>query len=274
MGAAFVEVLHDLWLFALGRDAQPTVSYRPTPRPDSADVVRSTPPSPTLDLVVPAISPDMVEGRSAYIAWEEVACLSRPALDFDTVLGTLSYADRVAVDVIEGEFAHVISPTVAGWVPVGALTEDQQSVLPYFLDGQRYQNDSPETKKLRTFIKDEALGAVLQLPLQGTEYIMYRLRRAGVTVRWSDVRPRTPGSWQRLLRGQSGVTMSIEPKTGAVLEYTGSEAPSFLGYVESVKPDRSIVLTSVGRDADGQFREETLSADEWREWRPVFISFT
>lgn len=277
MGAALVEVLYDLWLFALRRDTKPRIEYRPTPRPDSADTVVEPAPAPapvSLDLVVPPISPDMIQGRSAYVVHDAVVCLSRPTFDFDTVVGMLDYAERVAVDVIEGEFAHIITPSMSGWVPVEMLTDDLSVVMPQLESGKVYGSQSEETKKLRKYIDDEALGSALALPLQGSEYLLFRLKRAGTKVRWSDVRPRAAGKWQSILRGQGGVTMGIEPKTGAVLEYSGGETQSFLGYVESVKPNRSIVISSVGREREAEYREETFSNEQWREWRPVFISFT
>ena len=38
-------------------------------------------------------------------------------------------------------------------------------------------------------------------------------------------------------------------------------------------PDESIVVESVGKEVDGEFLIETLTPTQWRELRPVFISF-
>lgn len=269
MGAAFLEVLHDLWIFAFGKRQVPS-SYYERAAIGSAAVVQK----PELSLDVPAITSQMVEGRIAYVLGRDVRCYQLPEISFDAALGVLPYAEAVKVDVIEGMFAHVYAKHCTGWVETKYLTDDKQMIMPHFKPAFVYTANSDETVKLRRYIDDEFLAGELELPLQPTEYVHFRVSSEMHTFSWPQVRPREVGRWQGILRGQPGVRMSIEPKTGSVLEYSGAEGRSFLAYVDSVKPDQSIVISSVGRLKDGEFLHEEVLPEKWREWRPVFISFS
>lgn len=69
--------------------------------------------------------------------------------------------------------------------------------------------------------------------------------------------------------------MTLEPKTGSILEYAGDDGVNgFLAYVVAVHPDLSITIKSIGRLKEGEYREEDFTQSQWKEWRPVFISFS
>lgn len=263
---ALKEVLIDLWNFALGRELSAESSL--VAQPSDATVL-----SPVPDLVVPPIQP-IVGSQTAYILVPKAHCLSRPVKSFDGVVGQCTYAEKVLVDKTEGMFAHVHAARCTGWIELAQLTEDKASITPQFSSSIVYNMLHPETIKLRKLTQDEQLGNALHLPLQGLEYILFRLNEQGILVDWQGARPRLPGSWQTLLRGVKGVTMNIEPKTGSVLETSGTEAKPFLAYVESVSPDSILTITSVGRKNEGEFLREEIVKAQWIEWRPVFISFS
>ena len=77
------------------------------------------------------------------------------------------------------------------------------------------------------------------------------------------------------MRGVRGVSISVEPRTQAVLERPAESGErGFVAYVSAVHPDNSIVIEGVGMFMAGEYTVETFSHEEWREWRPVFISFS
>ncbi len=263
---ALKEVLVDLWLFALGRESY-TIEGRDT------NVSKSPPVVPLHDLVVPPIQP-IVGSQAAYVISDFANCLSRPVKSFDGVVGQFTYAQKVFVDMSEGIFAHVSTSHLSGWVEVSQLTDDKFRVIPQFATAVVYDMLHAETIKLRKLTHDEQLGNVLHLPLQGLEYMLFRLKEQNISIDWKGKRPRLAGDWQVILRGIKSITMNIEPKTGSVLESSGTETKPFLAYVESVSPDSIITITSVGRVHEGEFLREEVPKSQWIEWRPVFISFS
>jgi hypothetical protein len=58
-----------------------------------------------------------------------------------------------------------------------------------------------------------------------------------------------------------------------VLECKGDKE-QFLAFVESVIPDDSIIISSIGRHEAGVYEKQEFTRAQWRELRPVFISFT
>ncbi len=272
---AFRAVLMDLWEFIVLARKQATLSQ-------NAPLLLTASPAQELLPAPPTTTPYRKEvvrgvlmaGRTVYIKHDNTQCFQRPVIAFDTRLGTLSYGQTVSVDVVEGQFAHVISDTVQGWVMASALTERRSDVYPECVLGEVYTHNNEVTIAIRTLLKDECFGALLGIPLQGVEYVLYELKRQGVSVPWPDIRPRDAGSWQTLLRGRRGVHSTVLPRTGAIMEYRTVTGIGALLLIREVHPDNSIKVTSVGRMTEGEYREEILTEAQWREWRPVFISFT
>lgn len=67
--------------------------------------------------------------------------------------------------------------------------------------------------------------------------------------------------------------MSIEPRTSSIIEYLNENNDGIIGFITEVSPDLAITMSSVGRIEAGEYRVEKFTHDEWKEWRPVFISF-
>jgi hypothetical protein len=145
-------------------------------------------------------------------------------------------------------------------------------VFPELVSGTVYAEDSLETKKLRQYIEDEFFATELFLPLQPVELVMYRLKRHGLKIDWPAIRPRLAGTWQNILKGQSGIKIGLVPKTGAIIEYRNDDGTGFVGYTKAVKVDESIIIEGVGRKVVGEYREELIEKSEWQNWRPVWIS--
>ncbi|MCA9362376.1 hypothetical protein KC906_03290 [Candidatus Kaiserbacteria bacterium] len=274
---AIREVLQDLWQFVVTGLLRGKTSVAPLQLPGqtamgtntSIPAERFTFPGPKVSL-----SSDEAFSQTVYVAVPHLPCLARPALNFDLQLGLCTYAQTVQLLRTAGEYAEVRTGALQGWVLQQGLTDRRSAVFPECTDGVLYTAVHPETEKLRLCLKDDMLGGVLGLSLQPSEYVRYRLWQRRVQVPWAKQRPRVAGEWQRLLKGARGVRIGIEPRTGAVLEHVREEgSDAFLGYVETVHPDLSISLSSVGRVNDGEYRYEQLAHAEWKEWRPVFISF-
>lgn len=273
---AFFEVLKDLWDFAFGYSGQNSMRATDTlnlPAPD--DKVPSTTGKSLSGVIIPTHKAGQALGRVVYVQSDTATCFNRPELSFDTQLCQLTYGEKVSVNRMKGEFAEIDATKIRGWVESKNLSDDASEVFPALESGVIYGKGDAETIKLRRFLNDETLAGRLALPLQSTEHVLYLLKRFGLKVNWPLTRPRVPGTWQKILRGVKGVSMSIEPRTAAIFEYVGDEGvPGFLGYIEAVHPDQSITLQSVGRKNEGEYLVEEFTNQEWKEWRPTFITFT
>lgn len=274
MVKAFIEVVKDLWHFfcELFVDSKTVQKHQITT--ESEKTINKTEILPTRPLVVVNTKSGNIEGWTAFVQEDAVPIFSTSEILIDSRLGYLSYGDKVNVTGESGDFSTINIFGIKGWVKTLELTENFHQVYPNFVHTQKYDSKHEETQKLRRLIKDEVLGGQLKLPLQSSEFVLFMLKEARVVFEWPSKRPRLPGAWKALLRGVKGVTLSLEPHTGSVIEYAGDEGMSgFLGYVKVVRPDLSITVQSVGRLKDGEYLNEEFSHDEWKEWRPVFISF-
>lgn len=277
MWLAFKEVLSDLWYFANGisLSTKPNVkmaAVEPNPRKEAL-----LPRSETEDTGNPKLSSakdNQLLGYPVYVLTEKTDIFCVPELGFDIKITTVNYGQTLQLIRQKGDYAEVQFMTYHGWVSMANVTDDREQVCPMFRPMYCYDNKNEHTTRLRECIKDEMLGGVLSIALQSAEFVLYKLWENKRQISWNNYRPRIAGAWQTALRGALGVNIGIEPHTGAILECAGSGQSAFLGYVESVHPDSSIVLHSIGRVKEGEFRAEHLTRDVWKEWRPVFITFT
>lgn len=217
--------------------------------------------------------PQQLPGVRGYICVPSVAVLATPNLSFDACRTRLSYGTRVTYRRQSGTWIEIESSKATGWVPAATISATSTLVLPQLCAGVVYGAEQRETKKLRACIQDSTMAGELRLPLQDVELALYHLWQSGYQVSWSAERPRIAGRWHQLLRGVRNVSMGIEPRTNAIMEYHGNGTPGFLAVVRSVTPAQHITLATVGRQQPGEYLEEEFSVATWREWRPVFISF-
>ncbi len=265
----FLEVVEELLLFVyhkfLPRQAQsePILLLSDT---STAPVTRYIPSSIEL-MPIPFSS----QGRIGFCVTEPTRIFARPLWSFDGVISLLSYGDKVQIVSYEGRFARIGYDSVAGWVLKDDLTTDATVIYPIFESGHVYSALDDETKKLRRLIRDEFFTEELYIPLQAGELVAYRLQAAGRTITWSSVRPRLPGSWHEILRGSPGVSISITPRTGSVIEGYQTTQEPFLGYVTAVDPENTITFEVVGLHEEGKYEQLSVKQAVWQEWRPVFI---
>lgn len=265
-----IEVLKDLWLFLVGRIHTSQLAYQP-PVALVAPAMPLSIPSPTAPISLPVmVSVPALGAGQGYCAAEPVVTIFKdPAVAFDTLVLRVPYGTKLALGEAKGRFIAVHEP-VTGWVLKDSVASHAE-VLPQFQRGHRYGADDAETMRLRTCIDDAFAGAEAGEPLQPAEYVTYRLRQRGVAIAWPQPWGRVPGTWQRKLKGQRGIHMDITPHTGAVMEYIIDDV-GYLAYVERVSPQYDITVSGIGLTYEGQYTEQVLTHDVWRELRPVFIS--
>ncbi|OGG87992.1 hypothetical protein A2592_01045 [Candidatus Kaiserbacteria bacterium RIFOXYD1_FULL_42_15] len=197
--------------------------------------------------------------------------LGAPHEEFDMVIDNFLYGTAVTVLSFKGRYARVWKSNNEGWVLKDVLTPDKNSVWPSLISGMVYDCGADETKKIRVLISDIFNAGRFSLSLQPGEYILYRLMTDNRQIVWTSIRPRTPGTWQQILRGKNGIHMSVSPKADSIMEWVNESGEGYLAYVEFVSPENTLALTSVGLTEIGIFTELVMAESVWRELRPVFI---
>lgn len=215
----------------------------------------------------------LLHGALAFVGEENTRLFTDPVIAFDGAICDVAYGDTVYVERYQGRFAEVRYGSLSGWVLRDALRESLRDIAPVFTAGERYDAHSEETQKLRRYIKDAFLGGEIGADLCDVEYAMYRLRQKGIAVSWRPERPRTAGTWQKKLRGVPSVHIGIVPRTDSVMEYLEEDRGHVL-FVEAVYPDESINVSAFGMEEEGVYTEAVWEKETYREFRPVFISFT
>ena len=279
-------VIHDLVTFVLQPFSRPVppevLSTSPVPlltrevplalAPLPSPTLLTSPSTPTLLPLTTGTVNDLIGlPEVVYVCVDEAPLFREPTLSVDGVVAKLPYASVLSVVVAEGLFWRVIYETGTAWVEKSVVVHDKGFVYPVFTSGLCYLALDTETKKLRRLIKDEFFTTRVHSPLLGMEYVLYRLQESGRKIDWSNtIRPRLAGTWHQLLKGARGVTIKVSPKTGSVMEY-GAGLKAVLAYVESVAPDETISVSSIGRYKPGQYTEEVLTKAAWQELQPLWL---
>lgn len=234
--------------------------------------VKQTEWSSVKDIVEASAFTHQERGMVMYVGVERAPVFQDAKRIFDGVIFTLEYGEMVLVREWKGRFARVALHGKEGWVLRDELVDRASYVYPSFVEGLPNVEDDVSTVRLRAIIKDEYYGGLLEYPLQAGEYVTYRLKRAGKKIPWSNVRPRNPGNWHRLLRGVDDVYMSISPTVGSVMEYMIHDSVGHVAFVETVSKDQEITVSEVNYPKEGMYSKRVLSQNEWKELRPVFIT--
>jgi hypothetical protein len=279
-----VAVLEDLYTFAVKyrfglvsdeREADTKVrAFTESLARSSQQVFENTTDHRTLDNTEEVLSAEQVGARVdavGYVCVPDAPLYALPTRMFDGVIDRLSFGDSFQVRNTQGKWLEVECKELRGWIQRDNTTESKRTLEPQFIANAVYNDEHPATVKLRTRIDDAFFATPLALPLQDVEYVTYKLFQKGRIILWPHERPRVAGTWQRLLKGVRGIHMGIAPKTGAVMEYINEDNTGHVAYVESVYPDSSMTITEIGYPTEGVYSERTLSKDEWKELRPVFI---
>ncbi len=206
-----------------------------------------------------------------YIGGSDTPLYINPTREFDSVLARLPYGAMVMVLGHKGRWTNVAFDTLNGWVLRDDLLDRAAYVYPHFVVGEQNTVEDTNTIRIRAMLDDTFSGALADLDLQPAEYVQYRLMRKGITLPWSDLRPRTQGTWHQIFRGAQGIHSGIVPKTGAVMEYMQDEDNGQLAFVEAVFPDETIDISEINYGDGSIYNERTLTKDEWKELKPIFI---
>lgn len=209
----------------------------------------------------------------AYAAKNRTKVYVRPTVFYDGILRELEYATLVSLIQYEGRFVKVkLNDAVVGWILKDDLTLKPEEVIPIFVSGRVYSSYDQETVKLREYISDNFNASEIFLPLQAEELVTYRLKQKSLKIDWPVTRPRTAGTWQSILKGLHNIKISIEPKTGSIIEFTNTAGIGFIGYTTTVLVDESIRFEGVGMNIEGEYLEELVPKNIWLEWRPIWMT--
>lgn len=226
--------------------------------------------TPRLPSFAAPSSNDVTVG-AIYFLGADTPLYTDPVVAFDVVITTIPYGSEVHVLKFGGRWAYIRIQQQEGWILKDVVREQARDVYPELQEGVQYTADNEETKKLRLYIHDSFGGDAASLLLTDAEYVTYELNKKNLFLPWDTQRPRTPGTWQKKLRGKSGIHMTVAPQPYAVMEYSIDDI-GYVAFVEAAFPDMSIKLSAVGAVRDGVYSEQTFTQEEWKELRPVFIS--
>ncbi len=303
MVRAFWLVLLDLWDFLWGHDSELLHDTTPIPAltkrsfeplslesrreavkayitaPSDQVLLQASTSAPDLEtsttdatLRVPLPLPDWPQTPMLYyVATEGAYMLLEPHLDFDSAITRLSLGQVVQVLRFVGRYAEVAVHDHLGFVQKDDIVMHRDMVWPSLIPGTVYDTTHVVTHKIRRLIDDLFIAGHLGLPLQAGEYIVWRQRQDNLNLTWPKIRPRVPGKWHHILRGQPNVHTRIVPEIDSVMEWYAEDGVGRLAYVEAVLPDETIRITGVGIAVAGEYSELVLPAGVWREWRPVFM---
>lgn len=208
-----------------------------------------------------------------YCAQAQTPLRTTPEEASDTTIAVLAYGDMVMMLEAGEAWSYIAAGEKKGYVPTTALAHKAANVYPDFTIGEENGPRADNTMRLRSVIRDEFSASLSQLCLQAHEYVYYKLVRRGVAVNWPDVRPRTPGSWARILGMLEEVSLESTPHVGSVMEYVHTDTSAHLAYVEQVFGDSSIRLSEANWPDRGIYNERVLTKDEWQSLSPTFITF-
>lgn len=219
----------------------------------------------------PISRPALQVPSSIMLTTQPVRVQEKPVVMFDGAVGRLNAGVFVTAGERVGRWQHIEATTgVVGWVPIDVL-EPAHKHRPMFIDGVIYGANNADVVTLRRIIQDEFSGAELQLPLQAEEFVTYELHLRGRSLPWPEAVHRVAGTWHRKLKGVPAVSMTVFPRTEAVMEYVSGEQ-GHVAYVTDVAPDQSIEVVGVGLISEGVYSSLLLSEEDWKSLAPVFIS--
>jgi hypothetical protein len=276
-----LEVFKDLWNFATAGFFKKRISN------ETKNLIKnSTKPAKYIDREIKVVSTnqnpvsqeidhDLTPATGfAYVCVEKARCFIRPVWSFDGVFMILSYGDSVQIIKYEGRFVQIRVGDSSVWILKDDLISEKVDIFPVFSKDTVYLSDNVEVEKLRKLTNDTFFASEIGLPLLSIEFVSYRLSQDNRKIPWTLERPRIAGKWQNILKGQMGVRIGVEPKTGSVIEYYKDDDTGHIGYVKEVHADNSIVIQEVGREVEGEYTEKLFTKVEWQEWDSVFIQVT
>lgn len=277
--SVIIAVLKDLYQFVFSAifRTRSTVNgvVHTTPEPLARQTLSAQPSRfrSTAEIIGPEINIGGEKNTIMYTGGSDIPLHREPTQTFDGIIRRLPFGAMLMLLENKGRWSRVVHTDLEGWILREDLVDRAAHIYPHLVIGERNDVDDLNTIRIRSLIADEYGAGAAELPLQAEEYVHYRLFRKGIKLPWSVARPRQAGVWHKLLKGQPGVYMGVRPKTGDVLEYELADGTGHVAYIEAVFPDHTINISETNYPEGGMYSERVMTHEEWRELRPVFISF-
>lgn len=136
--------------------------------------------------------------------------------------------------------------------------------------GQSYTDESPETIVIRQTLHEYDSHLVQTGSLTLLEWLLYTIHKADQSIALLALAMTPLGRWYQTLKAQSGVRVSIEPTTGALVEWSTGGMGDQVGIVMQVSPDQTIVVYSIHEKTGGVCQEQRYTQAQWKELGPIF----
>jgi len=136
----------------------------------------------------------------------------------------------------------------------------------------RYDKQHEKTQAIRTYLTEQIDLKVGAADLTPYEWLAYMYTVVGRSLPWLGLALAPLGYWHQTLKGLPYVTISVQPKTHALMEWQNEQFTGQVGYVSSVTPGETITVEQLGAELPGLLTKQTYTLQEWKELRPVFIS--
>jgi hypothetical protein len=141
------------------------------------------------------------------------------------------------------------------------------------VSGTVYTNKTPVTALIREKLRAYDVGIVKNANLTRIEWLLYKIHAVDSSIALLALAMSPVGRWHQTLKAQPGVRVSIEPTTGALMEWAPTADVGQAGIIRQVSPEQTVIVQTVSQDPDGLYREQTLTMSQWKELGPVFTRF-
>lgn len=136
--------------------------------------------------------------------------------------------------------------------------------------GVVYDAQHPATIAIRSQLGTYDQHIVKDGPLTSGEWLIAHLLQQRASLPALALYMTPVGNWHTTLKGQSGVSVGITPRTQALMEWPESVTVQKAGLVKTVSPAEAITLGQLSDS--GLYTEATYDRATWLELRPVFTS--
>jgi len=183
----------------------------------------------------------------------------------------LHFALRRGAHVVTGVEVPITIPHLSSYVEPASISVITRPVTQVLHENIRYDANHTTTKNIRTYLQEELSLLTGTSDLQQVEWLLYRLHAVGKVLPWSALLVTTVGQWHETLKGKRGVEMTVTPRTAALMEWQDS-VQGYIVEVTEVTPDETVTGRLFGTPLPGVATIVTYTKDQWREYRPVFIT--
>lgn len=174
-----------------------------------------------------------------------------------------------ALPLVVTEVAQL--PTQPVMRPLQTSSEVAKNTTTHTLHtGQVYDATNEVVQAIRSYLRDYDAHLVRSGVLTPKEWLLYTLLKQKASVPVLALHMTPLGSWHTTLRGLTGVTVGIQPRTRALIEWVESATSSQVGLVLSVTPAEEIVVGQLSES--GLYTQTTYDRASWLELRPVFTT--